>query len=689
MNDFPTLFTPIRIGAMEIRNRLVMSPMETLYGTRDGTPSERTIAYYRARARGGVGLITLGASSTNPRHKEVPNALSFGEGFDRAGHAALTEAVHAHGARIQPQIAHAGPDGLGPEMHGVEALAASGIQSYLTGTTAREITAEEFRELIDEFSRAAANAREAGYDGIELHAAHGYMLLGSFLTPWRNARRDTYSARARDTRANAVAEVVAAIKREVGADFPLTLRISGYERVAGGRESYDTQRIAPALAEAGVDAFHVSGGVIDRYVTQMVNGSHYPNALNAAAAAAVKRVVDVPVIAVGRIHTPALAERLLAEGSADLIAMGRPLLADPELPEKARLGRSADLRRCISCQNCIDAMETRGAMDCAVNPRTGREIELHAERVRDPKRVVVIGGGPGGLEAARVAAQRGHRVDLFERNRRLGGALTIAATVHPENAPFLDFLMRGAEREPNLAVHLGAEVDADAVARLAPDAVIVATGGRVVAPEIPGHELPHVWTGARLRALLDGRLGPEEAAHLPVWQRLGNRLLAGPAQRLLAPSLLAEVTRSWLPFGRSVVIVGGDLAAVELAEFLARRGRRVSVLECGDDIAPEVGAKRRGEHMDALDRVRVSVNTGIAVERIDARGVVIRLASGHERAVAADSVVLAGEVQSDTTLYDAVRVRLPDAAVSAVGDCSGLGLIHKATLEGARAACAI
>jgi 2,4-dienoyl-CoA reductase (NADPH2) len=656
VHDFSTLFSPVRIGAMQLRNRLVMSPMENQYGTTEGRPSQRSIDYLEARARGGVGLITLGASAIDARHKEVPNSLHFAADDVIPAHRALTEAVHAHGARIQPQLAHAGPDGLGPEMHGIDALGPSAIQSYLTGTTSREITPKEFRRVVDLFRAAAVRVREAGYDGIELHAAHGYMLLGSFLTPWRNARRDEYSARKREGRVKAVVEVVRAIKAEVGDEFPLTLRISGYERVAGGRDSVDTQRIAPTLAAAGVDAFHVSGGVIDRLVTQMVNGAHYPDALNVAAAAAVKRVVDVPVMVVGRIHDPLLAERILREGSADLVVMGRPLLADPELCNKAREGRLAQLRRCISCQNCIDAMELRFAMDCAVNPRTGREAELSPPRASRAKRVVVVGGGPGGLEAARVATERGHRVSLYERDRQLGGALVMASTVHPENQPFLDYLRREVKRL-GVELHLGVEVGPDDVTALAPDAVIVATGGRVAVPKLAGDE------------------------------QLGVRLLRGSLQRWLRPGALRAVSRAWMPLGRRVTIVGADLAAVELAEFLAGRGRRVSVLESGETIAPEVGPKRRAEHMERLDRVRVPVNTGVAIDRITRQGVVLRRESGAEALVPADTVILAGGVEPDTGLFDALRERIPE--VHAVGDCTGLGLIHKATLEGARAACAL
>jgi len=680
------LFSPVRIGSMELRNRLVMSPMENQYGTPEGTPSQRSIDYFVARARGGVGLITLGASSIDARHKEVPASLHFADDGVIDAHRALTDAVHEHGAKIQPQIAHAGPDGLGPEMYQVEAIGPSAIQSNLTQTTSRALTLEEFQQVLDLYRAAARRVREAGYDGLELHAAHGYMLLGSFLTPWRNARRDEYSARKRAGRIKAVADVVRAIKAEVGKDFPLTLRISGYERIAGGRASTDTQRIAPALAEAGVDAFHVSGGVIDRFVTQMVNGSHYPDALNVAAAAAVKRVVDVPVMVVGRVHDPQLAERILQEESADLIVMGRPMLADPELPEKARSGRLAELRRCISCQNCIDSMEQRFAMDCAVNPRTGREVELAVTKSARPKRVVVVGGGPGGLEAARVATERGHRVTLYERNRHLGGALVMAATVHHENQPFLDYLLREVRRL-GVGLQTGVELGPEQIEALSPDAVIVATGGRVVAPKIPGDDLPHVLSGSMLREILVGQLSEAARAKLPGWQQLGVRCLGGPLQRWLRPELLRAATRIWMPLGRRVAIVGADLAAVELAEFLAERGRQVSVLESGEDIAPEVGLKRRSEHMERLDRARVPVNTGVCLDRINREGVVLRRESGGETLIAADSVILAGTVEANTSLYDALQDRVPE--LHAVGDCTGLGLIQKAALEGARAACAI
>ncbi len=650
---------------MSLRNRLVMSPMETMYGTPDGLPSQRTIDYFAARAKGGVGLITVGATGIDHHHPETPGGLHLGTDDAVEAHRALVDAVHEHGAKIQPQIVHAGPDGLGPEMHGVTSIGPSVIPSYLTGRPSAEVTHDQLIEVFDLFKAAVRRAAEAGYDGIELHAAHGYMFLGSFLAPQRNRRTDEYRGDSTKGRIRVVLEALAAIRSEIGDALPITLRISGYERVAGGRPMFETAQVAPQLVAAGVDCFHVSGGVIDRLVTGMVNGADDGDALNVGAAAAVKQAVDVPVIAVGRIHDPETAEQILADGRADFIAMGRPMLADPELLLKVEAGLAGRIRRCISCENCIDAMEQRFSVDCAVNPRTGKEHELAVYRSPSRKRVVVIGSGPAGMEAARVAAERGHHVTLFERNMQTGGALLWASILHPENEPFLRYLREEIGRS-EVKVELGQELSADEVAAMRPDAVVVANGGQVVLPPIPGSELPHVQTGRAMRERFGG------------WR-----------QRLVRPKAVRMASKAWMPVGHRVVIVGADLVALELAEFLAARGRLVSVLEPGKAIAPELGNKRKTEHMDRLDRLGVTVHARAAVEQIVTGGVVFTPFGGTRRELAADSVVVAGTLEPNTELCEKLVAALPEIPVHAAGDCTGLGLIRKATEDGARAACAI
>ncbi len=361
---------------MQLKNRMVMSPMTTAYCNDDQTPSERLIRYFEERAKGGVGLITMELITVDEVHRYMHRSMTLAHDKYIDAHRRITDRIHQHGAKVQPQLSHTGPESVAPLFGGPQAVGPSVSVAPVWGWASRPLDISELPDIARQYGEGARRAREAGYDGIELHAAHCYNLLGSFLSPLRNKRTDEYSAFKVETRTRLINEVLGEIKSRAGKDFPVTLSISGYERMPGGRAIDDTQRLAPELVAAGVDCFRVSGGISDALVTMMVGRSEYGYAHNIAQAAALKHVVDVPVMLVGRIHDPELAEQILADGQADLIAMARPLLADPYLPRKVLEGRPARIRRCISCENCIDSMQTSDNLGCAVNPFSGREAEL-------------------------------------------------------------------------------------------------------------------------------------------------------------------------------------------------------------------------------------------------------------------------------------------------------------------------
>ena len=684
------LFEPIQIGSMHVKNRIVMSPMTTDYGTSDQEPSERLVEYLAARARGGAGLITVEVCTVDPMHRYMPHSLCLGDDRFIETHRRLTDAIHEHGAKAQPQITHPGPESLAPFFERIPSIGPSVCTNPGTGNPCRQLEVEEIAAIVEQYGQAARRAMEAGYDGLELHAAHCYMLLGAFLSPWRNKRRDAYSGHSTAGRTRFLIDVIRRMKDMTRGTLPLTLRISSYERTKGGRDINDTQRIAPALVEAGVNAFHVSGGGIDTYVSQVVCGDEFQAGYNTAGAQAIKRVVDVPVMVVGRLHDPRTAERVLADQQADMVVFGRPFLADEDWPKKAYEGRFHDIRRCISCETCVDALYLQppklNEMNCAVNARTGRELTNRLTPVEEPKRVVVIGGGPGGMEASRVAAARGHHVVLFEKNRRLGGALFFASLVHADNEYFLEFLTTQIRNLP-IDVRLGVEATPDVVRGARPDVVVVATGAQIHVPAIPGDDLPHVFTGTQMRAMLADRVSPEATARLAWWYRACVVLFGSAAARFLTPKRVRSLSRGFLPFGDEVAIIGADLAAVEVAEYLASLGRKVSIVTEHGRLAPEVGPKRRAEHMDRLDAHKVVVNSHVHVDRIGQDGVHIRSATGHESLVDADSVVIAGEPLADEQASERFRGIAPEMYL--IGDCTGLGLIQKATADAMEVACRI
>ena len=647
---FDALLKPIRIGRMELANRIAMAPMTVDYGNDDETPSERQIAYYSERAKWKPGLISLEVCSVDPEHRYQLHSLGLHSDFQIDGHRKLVDAIHAHGVKVQPQISHPGPESIAPFIRQIQPLGPSVIRTETTQQACREMTMEDIERVIEMYGDGALRAREAGYDGIELHAAHSYMMLGSFLSPLRNFRTDEYAGKKFEGRAKFMLDVLANIRSKVGDAFPITVRISGFERQPGGREIDDSQRLAPLLVEAGVDCFHVSGGVGDGNITQIITGPDYQPGYNLSSARSIRQVVDVPVMVVGQNMDPAFAERMVEDGEADIVAMGRAFLADPELPRKIRDDQTDEIIPCTLCQGCVDIMQTEfNGAGCVVNPRAGKEREYPVELAAESKKVVVVGGGPGGLASAIYAAERGHSVTLFERENQLGGRFRFASTVFPGNQKHLDWLLRTIERL-GVEVCLEQEVDREALDALQPDAVILATGGRYEWPEFQGDDLPHVLTGLSVMNLLD-QLCDQAANGTPLS----------------------------LDVGEKVVVIGGNLIGVELSEHLGRLGKRVSLLETGRRFAMPAGKKRRGDHAARLDAARVSVNTGVEVKGILREGVVIAGGTPDDRLIEADTVIVVGQPVADPSWVERFEGVAPQ--LHSVGDLSGFGLSLKSVRD--------
>jgi len=703
--NLKNLFSPGLIGKMELKNRIIMAGMGTSLEPEDGTVDWRTIDFYAERARGGAALLIVGVGAIDhPYGLALTNQLGLSDDKFIPGLKELADAVHAEGAKLAIQLHHAGKVAMSDFGRGIDMVSASelsaGGSEILQDMASTEIprlmqqfskkpphnttlalSKEQIKDYTRKYAEAAERCKKAGLDGVEIHAAHGY-LIANFLSPHTNKRTDEYGGEVKD-RARFLLEIIAAVREKVGRDYPVWCRIDGQEfEIEDGITIEDTKRLAPMLEAAGVDALHVSGyGGFRRsfYHAPICQ----PEAHLVGLAAEIKKTVKIPVIAVGRIDA-VLGDRLIREGKADFIAMARALLADPEYPNKVARGRDDDIVPCIQCYNCATQAFWNAPVFCAVNPAAGKETELRITPAKQPKKVMVIGSGPGGMEAAIVAARRGHRVAIYDKGVRLGGALVFASMASELNEAFLYSLIRQVKKL-GIEVHLGTEVTPQLIDDVKPDAVIVANGGILTSPDIPGKNRPNVLTGSDFRKMLASNLKGEGAKMLTWWQRIAVRIGSPLLPYLITIPNIRKISRIWLPIGKRVVIVGGDIAGVELAEFLTERGRQVTVIE-EKDLAAEMSIARRWNYLQHLREMGVTLIKGIRYGEITDEGVSYTTKKGST-VVPADTVVLTGGIAANTALYEAIKAKVPQTLVA--GDCRELRLIHGSVEDGYRAALAI
>jgi 2,4-dienoyl-CoA reductase-like NADH-dependent reductase (Old Yellow Enzyme family)/thioredoxin reductase len=633
------LFAPGTIGRMEVPNRLVMAPMVVQLAAENGAVTERTVQHYARRAAGGVGLVIVEAAYVAPGGKAFACQLGIDRDALVSGHVELVEAVHRAGARVALQIHHGGARAK-PELTGGVLVAPSAVAQDASSVVPRPLGIGEIETLADRFAAAAVRAQHAGYDAVEIHGAHGY-LIHEFLSPAANARSDAYGG-TRDNRLRFAALVVRRIREAVGARFPILFRLSA----EGGYGIDEAGEIARALAAWGVDAIHVSvGGTAPvALVPSDTSPMARPEGWLVSHAAAIKQRVSVSVIVVGEIRHPAFAEAVIARRQADFIALGRPLLADPDWPRKARAGKDDDIRLCISCDHCRLALAWTRPIRCLVNPETGRERDFSALTPAAPrKRVVVVGGGPAGLEAARRAATRGHHVTLYERAPELGGQLHLAARPpHKAKVEWLTRWLVRQARDAGVALRTSTTFQPDALTEGEVDALVVATGARPLETSVPG-----------------ARPGQVRSA----WEVLADR---------------PPVTRM------AVVVLGGRQMGCETAEFLAEHGNRVTLVSRSraEDLAGDVVATYRTPLLARLRRLGVAILTGSDVRALADGTALVVDDAGHEAAVAAELVILArGSVPEPAWSGDDLRTKVQ--AVYAVGDCVEPRIIADALYEGA------
>jgi 2,4-dienoyl-CoA reductase-like NADH-dependent reductase (Old Yellow Enzyme family)/thioredoxin reductase len=623
---FPKLFESGIIGKLQIKNRMIMAPMGTHFAEEDGSVGDRLIDYYRERALGGVGAIMVEASMPTFGR---PNRVCLADDRFIPGLKRLTDTIHDHGSLAFIQI-HSGRG----RMDTVEAVSCSKALIPNTGKMARALRTEEVEQRVIEFGEASLRARMAGFDAIEVHGAHGY-LVADFLSSRLNKRTDKYGG-SLENRARFALELIEVAKMKAGKDYAIFFRLS-VDQVAKNLSLKDAIRLSQMLERAGVAAIDITSGSLESS-EQIALSYYFPAGYNARFSRRIRDEVHIPVSVAGRINDPQTAERILRRGGADFVTLGRALLTDPEFPKKAAEGRLKEINRCIACCQCTNVTLGLG-LKCTVNPYLGKE----GEKVRLSslsKKVLVIGGGPGGMEAAGVAALRGHKTMLWERMQSLGGQINLATKppYKQELTNVIQYLSSQLEKN-GVTIECGKEATLSSIAEYGPDVVIVATG---VVPAIPS-----------LRgSTVDIRM---VTAH----DVLANRVAVGS----------------------KVVVIGGSEIGCETADYLVNKGKRVDIVEILNDFIPDAPMATRQLLLDRLEREGVRMFAGIVDEEVTERGLLIRDREGRSILLEADTFVSAISSTPNDSLIQSLQGKVPAAYV--VGDCASPRKIMDAIHEGA------